>query len=410
MNSTNDIDDGICDGVHCSFREALNASDKDGTPSVIRFNIPGVAPYTIVPQSPFPTVNESDLNIEGETQSGGSGSIIIDFQLHNYNEIPFWVINGSRFSISGIDFKGFLFAQKKDRMIQFGNFNNNIVQDCSIRNCSFISDSSLTSNDEMGLIHIIYANNTRITNCNFGTDKNRLRIFKLVKAISVIADDPFDPFTVTIDSNLFVNSNKAITWWGGRLKVENNLFGVLDTINNLTSANSDYAIWGRLFNSDGEIQKNYFNGYKNAAIYITSFEGSKIKITANQFINNITDINIDEDYNGVYTILRNDAKNGSTFLTANRIIELYVENNNLYNYDNAINYFSETGIQKCCMRIIRHINNKFNCINKNLVVLNPHSKPWHSVPVLLTVNRNQITGTGNPSDSVIIYSTIEKLP
>ena len=35
VNSSNDIDDGVCDGVHCSLREAINASEADGGPSTI---------------------------------------------------------------------------------------------------------------------------------------------------------------------------------------------------------------------------------------------------------------------------------------------------------------------------------------------------------------------------------------
>jgi len=40
VNSTDDTDDGVCDGVHCSLYEAVNSSNNDNVSSKIMFNMP----------------------------------------------------------------------------------------------------------------------------------------------------------------------------------------------------------------------------------------------------------------------------------------------------------------------------------------------------------------------------------
>ncbi len=38
VNSTNDADDGTCDGSHCSLREAIDAANGSGTVDTIDFD------------------------------------------------------------------------------------------------------------------------------------------------------------------------------------------------------------------------------------------------------------------------------------------------------------------------------------------------------------------------------------
>ncbi len=54
VDSNDDVDDGVCNSIHCSLREAINAAESDGVPSVINFNIPGTGPHIIVPTGVFP--------------------------------------------------------------------------------------------------------------------------------------------------------------------------------------------------------------------------------------------------------------------------------------------------------------------------------------------------------------------
>jgi CSLREA domain-containing protein len=72
VNSANDVDDGTCDGAHCSLREAINAANSNGgATDTIAFNIPGAGPHTIQPTSALPTIIDAVI-IDGYTQSGAS--------------------------------------------------------------------------------------------------------------------------------------------------------------------------------------------------------------------------------------------------------------------------------------------------------------------------------------------------
>src|SRR5262245_25020437 len=57
VNSTNDVDDGICNSAHCSLREAINAANNAIVAfHEIRFSIPGAGVHTIRPLTPLPAV------------------------------------------------------------------------------------------------------------------------------------------------------------------------------------------------------------------------------------------------------------------------------------------------------------------------------------------------------------------
>ena len=79
VNSTNDVDDGTCDGTHCSLREAINAANGDGLPSIINFALTGSSPFTILPTSKYATITEK-LTIDGTSQSGFSGTPIVELK------------------------------------------------------------------------------------------------------------------------------------------------------------------------------------------------------------------------------------------------------------------------------------------------------------------------------------------
>ena len=71
VNTSDDINDGLCDDIHCSLREAiLNANFLTGTDN-IHFNIPGTGPHTIQPASPLPEITDPVV-IDGYTQPGAA--------------------------------------------------------------------------------------------------------------------------------------------------------------------------------------------------------------------------------------------------------------------------------------------------------------------------------------------------
>ena len=82
VNSTNDANDGTCDATHCSLREAINASNADGTKVyLIAFNISTTDPgfdtttsaFTIKPTSALPTITDQVI-IDGYTPTGASAN------------------------------------------------------------------------------------------------------------------------------------------------------------------------------------------------------------------------------------------------------------------------------------------------------------------------------------------------
>lgn len=77
VNTTDDLDDGICDASHTSLREAINQANQEPGTQKIFFNIPGTGPHTIQPTSALPEIIDSVV-IDGTTQPGYAGSPIIE--------------------------------------------------------------------------------------------------------------------------------------------------------------------------------------------------------------------------------------------------------------------------------------------------------------------------------------------
>jgi CSLREA domain-containing protein len=71
VNSANDVDDGTCDLLHCSLREAINAANAAAGADTIGFAILGVGVQTIAPTSALPTITDP-VTIDGYTQPGAS--------------------------------------------------------------------------------------------------------------------------------------------------------------------------------------------------------------------------------------------------------------------------------------------------------------------------------------------------
>ncbi len=394
VNTIDDMDDGTCDGVHCSLREAIKAAEADGLPSTIRFNIPGAGQQNINPTGPFPTITQNDLTILGETQTGGAGTVVIDFNYRNFMGIGFWDVLASRFYISGIDFTDFLFDNPGDHLFQFGDLTNN-ARDCRIFNCSFITDNSFVPLTDKNLINVFSADNLSISNCNFGTDNSKTFISKLEGYINI--DGNQGSGKITIDSNYFVNKFKAIEWGGGNLNVSKNLFGALDTSKAANFLNPDAAIHANAIDQDGLIHDNYFFGFVKRVIEIAPQKN--LIISKNRFYNNIHDMLISGNGMDIVSIVDNYARNGRTLLSSNGIGEMYFERNNISLYDTVWHNLNSSVNQK-----IRHIDNRMTCINDRVIIMDPSLAPSHPIPVITSVNRNQITGSGNPNDSIIVYS------
>ena len=75
VNSNNDVNDGSCNAVHCSFREAICAANLAEGTDTIHFSI-GSGPQTITPNSALPTVEQTTV-IDATTQPGYAGIPLI---------------------------------------------------------------------------------------------------------------------------------------------------------------------------------------------------------------------------------------------------------------------------------------------------------------------------------------------
>ena len=71
VNSSNDVDDTVCDATHCSLREAINAANTAPGFNAIEFSI-GSGLVTIAPASGLPAIS-GVVNLDGASQPGYAG-------------------------------------------------------------------------------------------------------------------------------------------------------------------------------------------------------------------------------------------------------------------------------------------------------------------------------------------------
>jgi CSLREA domain-containing protein len=399
VNSTDDVDDGVCDGIHCSLREAILAAETDGLTSIIKFNIPGSGIHTIVPAMPFPSVVNNNLFIIGESQPGGAGAIQINFNFINHNNRYFWKITGGSFRLSGIEFRNYLFADPAFHVLQFGDDISISTENCIITNCSFMSDTVL--NTPAGAwINVYKAPGMIIKNNRFGTDHTRSVRHSIRNGIEVGSYQSIGK--VVIDSNVFVNKRVAILAHGGDLVISNNIFGALDTISQVNLLDPGIAISSDIF-ANAEITGNYFIGYPVRAIEMKrGYIG--LRISQNSFIDNKGPgvIYLEKNSTGSVYVMNNTAvlrKNDSgnayyTFIEAYSNNRLYVENNDVSNYGT---FLSVNNISN--QSSLKHSGNSIRCHWNDAIVYN-----GYPAPVINHVGNNLVRGLGNPNDSIVVYS------
>lgn len=77
VNTTDDLDDGVCSATHCSLHEAINAANANPGPDVISFDIPGPGPHLIVLGTTLPALIDDATTIDGTTEPGYSGQPVV---------------------------------------------------------------------------------------------------------------------------------------------------------------------------------------------------------------------------------------------------------------------------------------------------------------------------------------------
>lgn len=385
VNSSSDTDDGTCDGVHCSFREAVKAAEADGVNSTILFNIPGAGPHTISPSSSFPTIAQGNLDIIGDSQPGGPGSIIIDFNFLNLAGVPFLSILSNAVSVSGISFTDFRFENPGDCIFELNNAAN-----CTIRGCAFIADNNLIPVTEKVFIRIKNADLFRLVTSHFGTDLLKSSIVQTEGVVKIESTQGIR--TVTIDSNIFAAKVPLIEIHSGAVIIRKNLFGALDTNKSVNFLDPTIGLIAPITAERLLVEDNFFYGFKTAAAQISGLNQTAV-FSKNRFYNNVQDILVNGSVNGILAVTDNFARNGTYFVTASNLGELYVERNSVSVYNQMIRAGTPGSF-----KVSRYMDNRFTCMTGN-----PVSMPPRAVPVLTTVNRNQLTGTAIPNDSVVVY-------
>ncbi len=73
VNSADDTDDGACDALHCSLREAIRAANQNPGPDTVTFAVTGGPAFiTILPASPLPALTDAGTVIDAVSQVGGN--------------------------------------------------------------------------------------------------------------------------------------------------------------------------------------------------------------------------------------------------------------------------------------------------------------------------------------------------
>ncbi len=102
VNVTDDNSDGVCDATHCSLREAITAANASPGTDAISFNIPGTAPFTILPLLALPNITDPVI-IDGNTQPGFSGTPIISINGSNLLTVDGLTVTGGGSTLRGLN-------------------------------------------------------------------------------------------------------------------------------------------------------------------------------------------------------------------------------------------------------------------------------------------------------------------
>ena len=101
VTTSDDLDDGSCDGAHCSLREAINASNNAVDGGIVAFQIPGSGTHTIQPLSALPPLL-GGVFVDGTTQPGFAGVPLIELDGSLAGDANGFDIAGSNNLIRGL--------------------------------------------------------------------------------------------------------------------------------------------------------------------------------------------------------------------------------------------------------------------------------------------------------------------
>ncbi|MEP7197519.1 MAG: gliding motility-associated C-terminal domain-containing protein [Saprospiraceae bacterium] len=395
VNSPNDVNDGVCDGVHCSLREAILASEADNRESLITFNIPGAGPYTINPSGTFPTINGDSTSIIASRTPGSE--IIIDFGYRVFGGLTFLQINGNNTTIKGIHFTKMNYVDNNDHILRVGNIAKN-SREMLIDSCSFYYDATPpVGGIDNRSIDVVLASNLKINFSAFGTDLVKSGVFLTNGSIFVEASQDTNSFTVS--NCVFVTKKDAILARGGNGLIQKNIFGAYDTTKSLNFLDPNYAV---LLEGGSKylVDNNFFIGQLINGIFTSDIIGLT-EITNNRFYNGNTDIELTKNSNATFGIHNNYGRNGLSFIRCSMAggYSLNLDDNNISQYDNFYRNDLDPAIS-----LASYNRNSMFCIANQVTFLDNTKSAKPNTPTIISVNRNQIIGTGDPNMFIAVYA------
>jgi CSLREA domain-containing protein/uncharacterized repeat protein (TIGR01451 family) len=111
VNTTDDLDNGVCDAAHCSLREAIIAANAAPGTDTIAFDFAGSPPYTIQPGAGgLPQITDPVI-IDGTTEPDYAGApvIVLDGSLAG-DPVNGLMITGGNSTVRGLVINNFTFA------------------------------------------------------------------------------------------------------------------------------------------------------------------------------------------------------------------------------------------------------------------------------------------------------------
>ncbi|NOT38011.1 MAG: T9SS type B sorting domain-containing protein [Saprospiraceae bacterium] len=393
VNSNNDVDDGACDGVHCSLREAIRAADADPMPSVINFAIPGAGPYIIMPSMQFPAMNGNNTFVNGPTAPGSE--VVINFGFRVFGGLTFWQINGDNNTIKGLNFTNFNYGSNDDHILQIGNVAKDAVNN-AIESCNFYTDVPVVGGIDSRSILISQGTNAKVRTCIFG--KDLMNNISQTKG-SVLVESSQGSLPFNISNNIFVTIKDCIYAKAGRGVIDSNIFGALDTFKAPNFLDPPYAVLldgGTNYN----LNKNFFFGQTINGIFTKDLTGLT-EIKDNIFhLGKGIDIELTGNSGATVGVLSNRGRLGNTFINATMSgnYSLSINLNNISEYQ----YFYRNTLD-AAIDIANYQDNTMTCIYAKVTDLDNSKTAEPNVPVITGINRNGIRGTADPNKTVAIY-------
>ncbi len=296
VNTTDDVDDGQCDNVHCSLREAINSANTDGIESLLWFELNGTGLKVIDLQSALPAITEDNLLIDGTTLASNlptAGRLIIDGQASIENCLD---IQSSNIRIYGLQIQNF-----KESAILIKNTSLDIARRVKIgrrKQGNIFLNNGYAVNAE-NVSDLEFKSNYVGTNLNFEQGYGNRN--------GVIVKNDWEDFVGTsiviggeidnLDRNYFVNCSETavdLSYQGAGI-IEGNIFGTGRTGTEQMGNNVAVKVsnlHGRIDIGGSQNTKNIF-AYNKSAVIVD--KNNFIRVSENSFYCNELGLSIIEN-------------------------------------------------------------------------------------------------------------------